>query len=286
MLYSLFAYSLISILFSLSSVASPIPLSFKKKQSQLWDIKHNIFSQNDKIGHWRQKLKFNTKTKTFLLNNYSRHTENLGAQKIEAILTAKSNVHLEPVSYNYTLKINNKIIKTISAKFYKKWTQTRLKPLSKKYTKKYIKKRKVRNFKNTNELWITAKVTDYKNNKPQNSIVEKPLPAPLFLSSFLSLVLSQKMVNNFSQKNFKSTKKNFNQSANPVLNKSLSFLSFSEETLKLETGVAKLISKNNKQFTWQAQYKNYSFSTTMDKKGKLLTTSIPLRQLRSQIIRL
>lgn len=247
---------------------------------RLWDIKHNIFSQKDKIGNWRQKLKFNAKAKTFTLNNYSNRSEDLGAQKIEEFLIAKSNTNLEPLSYNYILKINNKIVKTISAKFYKQWKTTVLKTKR----KKFIKKRKVSHFKNTNQLWVKAEVIDYKAGKMNKSSFNKQLPAPIFLSSFLSLVLSQKMANYLAQKNF--TSKNSLLTTSPILQKPLSFISFSEETFKIEAGAARLISKNNTQFTWQSQYKDYSFNTTMDKKGKLIKTSMPLRQLRSQIISL
>lgn len=312
MLYHLFTYSVVFILLSLNSIASPIPLSFQKKQTQLpqlWDIKHDIFSQKDKIGNWRQRLKFNAKTKIFTLNNYSNRGKNLGAQKIEEFLIAKSNANLEPLSYSYILKINNKIVKTIDAQFYKKWKTavlpTVLPTVLKAQKNRSIKKRKVANFKNTNQLWVkgtkwvnnakgvrgTKNINStlvankaYKAYKTNKISFNKQLPASIFLSSFLSLVLSQKMANHLDQKNF--NKKNYNLKTNSILQKRLSFISFSEETFTIEAGTAKLTSKNNEQLTWQSQYKNYSFDTTMDKKGKLIKTSMPLRQLRSQIIAL
>lgn len=252
-----------------------MPLSFKKTQPQLWDIKHNVFSQSDKIGNWRQQLKFNAKTKTFILNNYSSRSENLGANKIEEFLTATSNSKLEPLFYNYIIKNNNKIVKSIKARFYKKWKLTRLKKLR----KRFLKKRKVQSFKKTNQLWVEAETKTYTQNKVFKKIVKKSLPSPVFLSSYLSLVLSQKLTNRLDNK-WGKTK------LNPAFKEAFSFISFSEESLKLENGQAQLVSNNNSQSSWQAHYKNYSFNSTMDKKGKLLKTSMPLRQLRSQLITL
>ncbi|MBE8222263.1 MAG: hypothetical protein HAW60_06000 [Bdellovibrionales bacterium] len=278
MWYYLFTYLILFILVSVNAVASPIPLSLQKTQPKLWDIRHNIFSQTDKIGSWRQKLTFNSNAKVFTLSNYSKRDKNLGSQQIEEFLTAKSHSTLQPLSYNYVLKINNKITKTISARFYKKWKTNILKTKRKKFTKKS----KVSKIKNTNQLLVKLSVSYYKLGKTKKISFKKILPSTTFLSSFLSLILSQKMSNYLSKKNI--VNQNNNLLFGPILQMPFSFISFSEETFKLEPGSAKLISQNNNQFTWQSQYKNYSFNTTVDNKGKLIKSSMPLRQLRSQII--
>ncbi len=267
-------------------MAAPVPLPLQNNQtklSQLWDIKHNIFSQKEKVGNWRQKLSFDTKTKVFTIDNYSLRKENLGAQQIEEFLTAKSNIRLEPVSYYYVFKKNREILKTIKARFYKKW-QTKV-LLSK--SKAFIKKRKVGRFKNTNQLWVSAQITQYKGGKIYKQVFNKALPAPVFLSAFLSLVLSQKIANN--QPTHPLTNKHLTTkhlTTKIGLQKALAFTSFSEENLQIEKGTATLTQTQDNAFTWKSQYKDYSFNTTMDRKGKLIKTNMPLRQLHSQIISL
>lgn len=256
-------------IFSLKSWSLPIPLGLMQTKPQLWDIKHNVFSKNNKVGNWRQKLRFNSKTKIFNLNTYSSYVESLGAKKVEEFLISKSDKYLKPLAYHYILKINGVLTKTISASFYKKWENKKI--LFKKFTKKNrkhkknrVKKHRVAKIKSRYTLWVSATTTKYKNKKAYSKSFSRALPDGVFLNSFLSLLLSQK------------TKQDTGFLS----------ISFVEQKLHLQKAFVSLLKQDKQSWTWRIEHKNYNLNATMDKTGKLIKTNMPVRQLRSQIVNL